>query len=439
MITKSPKSMARSEDSRQHILKAQTTLSHGEWDQKVDHQKQLLKQHQSLSKRSDGPLPSPDGQSAQLPHTSSMPSRQEMESVLSPEEIESWERLWSAGKEFRRTLTQVEKGRVLSREEEEVYLENKRAYNEARTIERHVQAELVRTNRARPELREGYLRRMALVSRKNTRMRRDELRSLIDNDQASAEQVEEYEHLLAKFKRESQEANERHLKRLNRMRELETRVKNGDASAAEAAELKKIQETRDRKSQREKQRSAKAWAAKKAQIEELETKIRTDVATDTERAKYQELIAERDERLEYQNEGDRRRRAKKKAEFEALERKVRYRLATAAEVALYKEMSVKRQKERERRKNLARKRRAKEKAAAEYIPPLSPKTHSEGQSDGNQPLPLSYNPTLRGLDSFLTHFGRVLMPKVWPRDQQNRQSELHPVPYTPPFRFKIIP
>ena len=324
------------------------------------------KRGQKLQRRSS--IPPPDNQpardkSTELPN----PTMEEMEQVLSDEEMKSYLDHWRAGKEYSRSLYAIKRGYRLSNEEEMQLNANKRSYNKARRLERYVQSELVRSNRARPEMVESYKKRnrdMGMRA-KNMRKRRDELEFLVDNNMASPDEVEEYEKVLEGFqhmnrvKRQSEAKKEMADK--ERMKELESRINKGVATDDERAEYENLAVKRGKQLEQRKEAN-KRWRAKKKagneRIEELEGLINKDVATDDERAEYQDKIANHQKEREKHNEASRNWLTKKKiAEKERIERLeglIKKGVATDNERAEYQDMIAKRQKKREKQNEASR-------------------------------------------------------------------------------------
>lgn len=127
------------------------------------------------------------------------PTLKEMRWVLSHEEVEAYIEHWRAGKEFRSRLHAIERGVIPTGEEVEQLKSDRRSFNEARRMQEYVKGELVRSNRARPKMVESYENRLRSlkVDASTRKERKKYLMTLVNDELASPDEVEEYEKLLA--------------------------------------------------------------------------------------------------------------------------------------------------------------------------------------------------------------------------------------------------
>ncbi|KAI9779459.1 MAG: hypothetical protein M1816_003511 [Peltula sp. TS41687] len=330
-------------------------------DSKVDDQRN----HPRRQRRSSIPPPPPPSRDELSPWEKRMnspdPTMKEMGWVLSPGEVEAYIEHRRAGKEYKAALYRKDRGEVLSPEEEKQLEAEKLGYNEARRLEEHVKAVLVKQKRARAELVESYEKRLrsarqsAAKQYSNTKARMKELKDLFDNDLASPDEVAEYEKRLS----QAQERTERSLEASARRRtEFDARMKEleelDNPTDAERAEYKSMVAKREKELARQKDYT-KTWRAEKEttynkRIEELEPRIRDQVATPAEVTEYQELVRGREEEVERQREYNQNWYVENRAyskRIEELEPRIRQEVATPAERAEYDILLARREEKRE--------------------------------------------------------------------------------------------
>lgn len=317
-----PKSFCPKEHANRNVWKAcESTRSDARRDQRFERQRRLRKQRRSS-------IPPPDDRSAQDSAESPNPTMEEMRQFYSDEEMKTYIEHWRAGKEYQIRLYQIERGYVMTEEEEKRFKADRRSYNEARRLEDYVRMRLVQSNRARPKMLQSYERRLRYIAKRGSNMkeRMEELRSLIENKMATPDEVEEYEKLVARTQRENESTSKwqkkNRITEKERMEDLKKRTDDDMATDAERREYEALMAKRQKAKERNAQAARKARGKKRMteekRLKELEGRIDNDVATDAERAEYDDLIAsremERAQRLQYLKEYREKKKAARKAQ-----------------------------------------------------------------------------------------------------------------------------
>lgn len=279
-------------------------------------------QRRSTPREFDGP---PDSSTRAARMESSNPTQAEMRQILSDEEVDEYIEHWRAGKEYLMRLYYIEKGYEMTEEEEMEMDVERESYNTARRLEEYVKGELVRAGKARPKLVHSYINKLRNNNKRyvNARQRREELERLVEDEEATPDELQEYEKIVrmlqVKDERSKKLTADKRKKDQERMEWLARRVADGDASDEEEVEyVRKVQKKRDALDRKIAHDSQKR-REERSRREELEKKMQDGPISAAEHDEYQKLLADYQAELAYQSQAKKKYYARDKERIKELE------------------------------------------------------------------------------------------------------------------------